>query len=78
MSKCAKPTNKRPPEDALDGPAKKMPKAGDIVVDAPVPRATSNRAANAPVVVCLYKWCDKASDVFPDLYAERDAALYQR
>ena len=75
MSKCAKATNKRVLEDA-PGSASKIPRAGDVVVDAIVPRTSSTRAANAPVVLCIYKWTSKAGDILPE-YAEKDVGLFQ-
>ena len=75
MAKCAKPT-KRALDDA-PGSAAKVPRAGDVVVDALVPRASSTRAANAPVVVCIYKWTGNAGDALPE-YAEKGCVgLYQ-
>ena len=74
MAKCAKPA-KRGLEDA-PGKATKVPRAGDVVVDALVPRASSTRAANAPVVLCIYKWTANAGDALPE-YAEKSVGLYQ-
>jgi len=75
MAKCAKATSKRSLENG-EGSASKVPRAGDIVVDALVPRASSNRAASAPVVVCIYKWTSNAADIFPG-YVEAGTGLYQ-
>ena len=74
MAKCAKPT-KRALEN-VPGSATKVPRAGDVVVDALVPRVSSTRAASAPVVVCIYKWTGNAGDALPE-YAEKNVGLYQ-
>jgi len=74
MAKCAKPT-KRALDDA-PGSATKVPRAGDVVVDALVPRVSSTRAASGPVVVCIYKWTGNAGDALPE-YAEKNVGLYQ-
>ena len=50
MEKCAQAT-KRPTDDAQQG-SNKIPKAGDVVLDAMIPKAPqSNRPNDAPIIV---------------------------
>ena len=76
MTKCAKPT-KRGLENATQS-ASKLPRAGDVVVDAVIPKVSSStRAASAPVICCIYKWSSNAGDILPE-YADKQAVgLYQ-
>ena len=77
MEKTAKPTNKRGLNE--DSGSNKIPKAGDVVVDAVMPRAASQstRPAHADIVVCMYKYTNRAGDLLPNYAEKEDVALYQ-
>ena len=75
MNRCPK-ASKRSADDT-PGAERNIPKAGDIVLDAVIPRTQSTRAAHAPVVVCIYKFTQIAGDVLPDEYADKAVPLYQ-
>ena len=72
MDKTAKAT-KRSNQD--EGP-RKVPRAGDIIVDDVLPKAQT-RNEIAPVIVCIYKYTSHAGDVYVDRYRENRTSLYQ-
>ena len=77
IENCAKRVEKRPA--AGEGPLAKIPRAGDVVFDALVPKTSSwsTRPAYGPVVVCIYKYTSNAADLLPAYVDKPKVALYQ-
>ena len=77
MENCAKRVEKRPAPG--EGPLAKIPRAGDVVFDALVPKtgSWSTRPAYGPVVVCIYKYTSNAADLLPQYVDKPKVSLYQ-
>ena len=67
--------------EAPEQPARaaKVPRASDVVVVPPQPRTTQHprRPINAPVEVCIYRYCEQASLIWDLLQGKDDFKLYQ-
>ncbi len=47
-----------------EAPRTKIPKASEVTLLEPKPQRTAQRPGNAPVVLCVYKYSDDASDIW--------------
>jgi hypothetical protein len=67
--------------EALEQPARvtKVPRANDVVTVAPPPKANQRQRLpiNAPVEVCIYRYCEQASLIWDLLQGKEEFKLYQ-
>jgi len=75
------PADRGVKREALVQPSRalKVPRASDVVTVAPQPKANqrARHPTNAPVEVCIYRYCDQASLIWDLLQGKDEFKLYQ-